>query len=60
MLYSLILFWPIDDIIVACILAWGRGMHDASGFVSAISLHHFALLKWSQADLSVFKFSTLD
>ena len=49
MLYSLILFWPIDDIIVACILAWGRGMHDASGFVSAISLHHFALLKWSRS-----------
>ena len=42
-------FWPVDNIIVACIVACMRGMREASGFVSAISLHHFKLLQWSRS-----------
>ena len=42
-------FWPVVDIVVACIVASMKGMREASGFVSAISLHHFNLLQWSRS-----------
>ena len=42
-------FWPVVSIVVACIVAYMQGMREASGFVSAISLHHFNLLQWSRS-----------
>ena len=42
-------FWPVGNIAVACIVAYMRGIREASGFVSAISLHHSNLLQWSRS-----------